>query len=125
MTVADWRDRAACRDVDPELFYPIGGGVQGRLQVAQAKSVCATCLVAVECLAFAMQFLPDGIAGGTTAAERSEMRRRSRPVRSRQAERREAASRLRSRGWPAAAIAEQLGVNERSVYRLLKQQAVV
>jgi WhiB family redox-sensing transcriptional regulator len=117
----DWQHGAACRDEDPELFFPVGTGLLARRQTALARAVCTGCPVAVECLAFATRFLPDGIAGGTTAAERSEMRRRSRPVRSRQVERREAASRLRSRGWPAAAIAKQLGVNERSVYRLLKQ----
>jgi WhiB family transcriptional regulator, redox-sensing transcriptional regulator len=119
--MAGWRDQARCREVDPDLFFPIGDGRLGQRQIAQAKSVCAECPVAVECLAFAMRCLPDGIAGGTTAAERSEMRRRSRPVRSRQAKRREAASRLRSRGWPVAVIAQQLGINERTVYRLLKQ----
>ncbi|MEA2213452.1 MAG: WhiB family transcriptional regulator, redox-sensing transcriptional regulator [Solirubrobacteraceae bacterium] len=120
----DWQHRAACRDEDPELFFPVGTGLPAQQQTALAKAVCAGCPVVAECLAFATRFLPEGIAAGTTATERSEMRRRSRPVRSRQAERREAASRLRSRGWSAAAIAKQLEVNERSVYRLLKQQAV-
>ena len=123
MNGGHWRDRAACRDVDPELFFPIGTGLPARRQTALARAVCAGCPVVAECLVFAAQFLPYGIAGGATAAERSEMRRRSRPVRSRQAERREAASRLRSRGWPPTAIAKHLGVNERSVYRLLKQAA--
>jgi WhiB family redox-sensing transcriptional regulator len=123
MNGGDWRDRAACRDIDPELFFPTGYGASAQRQAAKAKAVCAACPVAVECLAFAMRFLPDGIAGGTTAAERSVIRRRSRPVRSRQAERREAASRLRSRGWPVATIAAQLKINERSVYRLLKAAA--
>jgi hypothetical protein len=67
----DWRDRAVCRSVDPETFFPVGDdGPPFDAQVTQAKAVCARCPVVAECLTFARVALPEGIAGGLTAAER-------------------------------------------------------
>ena len=36
----DWRDRAACLDVDPELFFPIGNTGPALAQIEEAKAVC-------------------------------------------------------------------------------------
>ena len=36
----DWRDRAICREDDPELFFPIGTSGPALLQIQQAKAVC-------------------------------------------------------------------------------------
>ncbi len=120
----DWRNDAACRDEDPELFFPVGTSGPALAQVDAAKGVCASCPVTAECLAFAAWALLDGIAGGLTAGERARARGECVPVRrSVSQERRETARRLRARGWPARRIAHQIGVNERSVYRLLKQAA--
>ena len=41
----DWRDRAACLDVDPELFFPIGNTGPALAQIDEAKAVCRTCPV--------------------------------------------------------------------------------
>ncbi len=118
----DWRHRAVCRDADLELFFPVGTSGPALAQVDAAKAVCASCPVIAECLAFATWALPDGIAGGLTAAERARARGEDVPVRrSESQDRRETARRLRAHGWPARQIAHQIGVNERSVYRLLKQ----
>lgn len=73
-TARDWRDRAACRAEDPELFFPIGEGGPALVQIAAAKVVCASCPVVVECLTFALVALPEGVAGGLTATERRELR---------------------------------------------------
>ena len=71
----DWRAAAACGDVDPELFFPAAAsGVTYALQVAEAKRVCAGCPVRAECLAYALDHLPDGVAGGLNAAERRALR---------------------------------------------------
>jgi len=35
-----WREKAACRDVDPDLFFPIGTAGLTLVQIAEAKSVC-------------------------------------------------------------------------------------
>lgn len=71
----DWRVRAACRDVDPELFFPIGDCGPELEQVAAAKAVCARCPVVAECLPFALVALSEGVAGGLTGEERRQLRR--------------------------------------------------
>lgn len=50
----DWRHDAACRDEDPELFFPVGNSGPALLQVAEAKAVCHRCTVASDCLAWAL-----------------------------------------------------------------------
>lgn len=77
MTAREWRSQAACRDVDPELFFPVAdAGPLVEWQVQDAKAVCAGCPVRVQCLAFALGALADGIAGGLTPAERRRHSRR-------------------------------------------------
>ena len=41
--VMDWRHTAACRDEDPELFFPIGNTGPALLQIEEAKAVCRRC----------------------------------------------------------------------------------
>ena len=75
--VSDWRDRAACRDEDPELFFPIGTDGPALAQAERAKSVCRQCRVIEQCLAWALAAGEDaGIWGGLTAEERRALRRR-------------------------------------------------
>jgi WhiB family redox-sensing transcriptional regulator len=72
MTVGrEWRSQAACRSMDPELFFPVVEvGPLCAAQIARAKAVCARCPVQTECLSFALTALPHGVAGGLTAEER-------------------------------------------------------
>jgi WhiB family redox-sensing transcriptional regulator len=75
----DWRLDAACRDTDPELFFPEPGQVP---QAAQAKAVCAGCAVRGPCLQAALhgpQARDDhsGIFAGTTARQRVALRGRA------------------------------------------------
>ena len=74
----DWRSAAVCRDVDPEMFFPVaapGTSAYG-VEVARAKRVCAGCPVRVreQCLEFALIEMPDGVAGGLTEYERAAVR---------------------------------------------------
>lgn len=46
--MGDWRDKAACRDMDPELFFP-ATQVEKRL----ALKACSTCPVTHECARYA------------------------------------------------------------------------
>ena len=39
----DWRNRSACLDEDPELFFPIGNTGPAILQIEEAKQVCRRC----------------------------------------------------------------------------------
>lgn len=73
-------DRAACRDEDPELFFPVTEtGPANQQQIARAKAVCARCPVAAGCLDWALRNGQDyGIWAGTTAAERRQLSLRSR-----------------------------------------------
>jgi WhiB family redox-sensing transcriptional regulator len=67
----DW-GVSACRDVDPELLFPIGDGPLTRRQIAEAKSVCGRCALTTECLDRALVArIPDDIWGGRTPEERS------------------------------------------------------
>lgn len=76
----DWRERAACRDEDPELFFPLSEHGPGARQTAEAKAVCARCPVRERCLEYALaDGLDHGIFGGLTETERRALRRRTRP----------------------------------------------
>ncbi|MCM3849573.1 WhiB family transcriptional regulator [Pseudonocardia sp. DR1-2] len=72
----DWRSRAACRDVDPDLFFPTA--VTGATLVAaerRALAVCRVCPVLEACRIWAVAQQPHGIAGGLTEDERHRARR--------------------------------------------------
>jgi WhiB family transcriptional regulator, redox-sensing transcriptional regulator len=77
--MTDWRHRAACRDVDPELFFPAAdpGKPLGAKQLALPKAVCRRCPVKADCLAWALVTGQDaGVWGGLCAEERRELKRR-------------------------------------------------
>lgn len=72
---ADWRWLAACRETDPELFFPESSDEPlVQKQVAAAKAVCRPCPVRERCLSDALERLPYGIAGGLTEHERRLVR---------------------------------------------------
>ncbi|HWM03863.1 MAG TPA: WhiB family transcriptional regulator [Actinophytocola sp.] len=77
----DWRHEAACRDEDPELFFPVSDIGPGARQVTRAKAVCARCPVRARCLDHALDNgLDHGIFGGTTERERRDLIRRTQRV---------------------------------------------
>ncbi|WP_425566800.1 WhiB family transcriptional regulator [Pseudonocardia petroleophila] len=111
----DFRHRAACRSVDPEVFFPTA--VQGRevdRQVRIAKAVCNGCPVRTECLDWALTRLPDGIAGGMTEHERRQERTRRRGARRRRpaAERPAGGTRAEVTRAGRAALAAGMDVHE-------------
>ena len=72
----DWRNEASCRDVDPDLFFPIGTTGIAIEQVDGAKRICASCVVREPCLEFALASNQDaGIWGGLTEDERRTLKR--------------------------------------------------
>ncbi|MDF3293674.1 MULTISPECIES: WhiB family transcriptional regulator [Streptomyces] len=74
----NWRDKAACRDEDPELFFPIGTAGPALLQIKGAKTVCERCPVADVCLEWALEHGEEsGVWGGLSEDERRVLRRRS------------------------------------------------
>ena len=50
----DWRAKAACRDKDPELFFPVGNTGPALMQIQEAKKVCKRCDVREACLQWAL-----------------------------------------------------------------------
>jgi WhiB family redox-sensing transcriptional regulator len=66
-----WRRLAACRDADPELFFPVSASGPSLDQITQAKAICADCPVRRQCLVFALNTRQNhGIWGGMTDEER-------------------------------------------------------
>jgi hypothetical protein len=72
----DWRTAAACRDEDPELFFPKGHEGPWQLVIEEAKTVCRRCPAVDACLTFALDNnIQHGIYGGLTDPERTSLKR--------------------------------------------------
>lgn len=65
-----WQDRAACKGVDPERWYPSKGQT-----AKEGRAICATCPVIAQCLAHALE-RPEthGIWGGANQRTLRRMR---------------------------------------------------
>ena len=73
----EWRRTAACRDTDPDLFFPVGTTGPAIEQIANAKAVCQQCESQTACLEFAIATNQDsGIWGGTSEEERRQLRKK-------------------------------------------------
>lgn len=66
-----WVEQAACRGVDPGLFFPGRGG-----DLNTPRRLCAGCPVAADCLDYALSgpWGYDGIWGGTTSRQRRQIK---------------------------------------------------
>jgi WhiB family transcriptional regulator, redox-sensing transcriptional regulator len=111
----DWLDKAACRDSDPEQFFPEPGE---QAKAAEAKAICAACQVRDHCRDLAVNAAggidqDHGVFGGTLPAERSRLRGNAFPQPSMYRERRELAEQAHQLvgqvGWRQAA--RQLGIH--------------
>jgi WhiB family redox-sensing transcriptional regulator len=75
----DWRPEAACRGIDPELFFSsdeIVNKQERQEQEKAAKTVCARCTVRAQCLSYALEAGERyGIWGGLNAQERRALGR--------------------------------------------------
>jgi len=73
-----WRNRAACLDADPELFFPTGNTGPALVQIGAEKLICGRCDVVETCLDLAIEFgQDDGVWGGLSAEERRTLKRRA------------------------------------------------
>lgn len=60
-----WRDQAACRHTDANLFFPSGSTGTAIDQIEAAKAVCRPCPVQAACLRFAFETNQEaGVWGG-------------------------------------------------------------
>jgi WhiB family redox-sensing transcriptional regulator len=66
-----WRRQASCRGAGPDLFFPAKGE-----PASEAKEVCQTCPVALQCLDYAIASGEEtGIWGGMSERQRREVAR--------------------------------------------------
>jgi WhiB family redox-sensing transcriptional regulator len=68
-----WQERSLCAQTDPEAFFPEKGG-----STREAKRVCLSCEVRVECLEYALENDERfGIWGGLSERERRRVKKRA------------------------------------------------
>lgn len=72
-TSREWMANAACRNHDPELFFPDKDDPTN--DVDRARAICRHCTVQADCLTYALAW-PDqhGIAAGLTPTQRVRLR---------------------------------------------------
>lgn len=69
--MSDWRERALCQEVDPEIFFPDRGHT-----IADAKRICMACEVRTQCLQDAIDTNERfGVRGGKSERERRKLRK--------------------------------------------------
>ena len=118
MSRYDWMGGALCAQIDPDLFHPEPG-----VTYATAQQICAACPVRPQCEAHTEHVeaacdVQDqhGLWAGRTRRQRSTDR-----VRTGREERRIEALRLTERGgMTAQEIADHVGVDVRTVWRVQK-----
>lgn len=67
----EWQERALCAQTDPEAFFPEKGG-----STREAKKICLSCEVRVECLEYALENDERfGIWGGLSERERRRLKK--------------------------------------------------
>lgn len=106
----DWRKDAACRDTDPETFYPLSAAL-----AAPAKTFCNTRCpdkIRQQCLQHALdndeQF---GVWGGLTERERRALAHRKNSYERRHAD----VDRMVAAGLDANQIAVELGITRKAL----------
>ena len=111
---ARWRELAACRGDDLDLFFPGRGESAG-----SARRVCARCTVRQQCLEFAISNrIVCGIWGGLTALERRALQ--SDWLRAARRDRDKAILAADANGLTAEAIARSFGLSCMTVTRIVR-----
>jgi WhiB family redox-sensing transcriptional regulator len=77
LTVTDWRELSACRDSDPDIFFPIGTTGPAVGLIDKATAICTACSVVEECLLYALETNQEaGVWGGLPEDDRRRFRKR-------------------------------------------------
>jgi WhiB family redox-sensing transcriptional regulator len=122
----DWADRAACAGTPHDWWFPVtAAGLAADDHVpVQARALCDTCPVRVDCHRHALHHEPYGVWAALSEKQRHRLRRAA-------GIRHDATNRwtdpvavaravdLHKRGTPPPQIGEDLGVTRRTVYRYL------
>lgn len=70
-----WTNDAACKGVDPNLFFPTrGSNSLNGVAKAAIKQYCNECPVRLQCLDYALVNNEPGIWGGTSQFQRRRMK---------------------------------------------------
>ena len=108
-----WMEDGACRQVDPNIFFPDRGENPRR-----GKEVCGNCPVFAQCRAYALSDPSiKGVWGGTTTIERTAIRRADAARVSAASVRKNRALELLASGLDPQAVAARMGIAERSIHR--------
>ena len=111
---ARWRELAACRGTDLEVFFPGRGEPAG-----PARRVCAACPVRQPYLDYAItNRITHGVWGGLTERERRTLQ--SGWVRSSRRDRDRAILAAEAAGYTATAIGRSFGLSRTSVTRIVR-----
>jgi hypothetical protein len=109
-----WRELAACRGTDLQVFFPRRGESAG-----PARQVCAACPVRQACLDYAItNRIVHGVWGGLTERERRALQ--SGWVRATRRDRDRAIPAAVAAGFTAAAIGRSFGLSRTSVTRIMR-----
>lgn len=74
LTNQAWRQHAACKGVEPDVFYPVSDE-----EAEIAKAICTVCSVRQTCLEYALTNRErEGVWGGATEKERRRIVRQRR-----------------------------------------------
>ena len=112
---ARWREQAACRGTDLDVFYPERGETAG-----PARQVCAVCPVREPCLEYVLSNrITHGIWGGLTERERRPLQ--SARLQDARQERDRAVMAADAAGHATAAIGRSFGLSRTSVNRIVNQ----
>jgi WhiB family redox-sensing transcriptional regulator len=111
---ARWRERAACRGAELDVFYPERGET-----AEPARQVCAACPVRQPCLSYALSNrITHGIWGGLTDRERRPLQ--TRLVQDARRDRDRAILAAEAAGYTTAAIGRSFGLSRTSITRIVR-----
>ena len=74
MPVAEWLDRASCKETDTRVFFIYREDKDQRQRREAAYGICRACPVQMDCLDYAIVNNEVGIWGGTTDQERRRLK---------------------------------------------------
>lgn len=119
----NWED-AACRQEDPDLFFPVGVIGSALLQTEQAKQVCRRCPVRETCLEWALSTgQHTGVWGGLSEMERRVLARVPESSLERCLNAQAWIEEQLAAGRTQRSIARELGVDPKAVCRSLQRFA--
>ncbi|MEU6725563.1 WhiB family transcriptional regulator [Nonomuraea wenchangensis] len=64
----DWREKGACRDLDPDLFF------SGGPPLREAREACSRCTVFITCFFDALRVTGHGYQAGMSRLDRARIR---------------------------------------------------